>query len=200
MQTSPDYSDLNFLQRLWQDNRDNPDASNMMAALIISATPASPKSMRPGLGKTTAPEETTVVNEKSTEANNGNKEGEGANLPKRGVNNPNTKAASNLGNKLHYDQLNGGSGEGLPTELQSRYPNTQFKFTRRGEKGADVEVVGGTHPSKYPESTWDPNNNYGDFKPNTPSGNKKFKTETGNGKLPKNTQKLPYDPSSGKLQ
>jgi hypothetical protein len=88
----------------------------------------------------------------------------------------------------------------LPTELQQRYPNTQFEFTRRGQKGADVKVVGGTHPSQYPGSTWNPNNDYGDFKPASTGGTKTFNSDIKNGKLPTNTQMLPYNTTTGHLQ
>ena len=118
----------------------------------------------------------------------------------KGMNNTKTKEAADLGNKVHYDSKNGGTGEALPTELQNRYPNTQFRFLRRGQKGADVEYVGGTHPSEYEGSTWAPGNKYGDFKPDTKSGTNKFNSEIKNNKLPENTQKLTYDPVSGKLQ
>lgn len=120
----------------------------------------------------------------------------------RGMNNPTTKRQADLGNRVHYDQLNGGpaGSVGLPTELQLRYPNTQFKFTRRGQKGADVEVVGGVHPSFYFASTWTPGSNHADFKPNTPSGTRNFAKELKSGKLPMDTQKLTYDPVTGALQ
>lgn len=113
------------------------------------------------------------------------------------MNNANTRAAVELGNRVHYDALNGGSGVGLPTELSLRYPDTQFKFTRRGEKGADVEVIGGVHPSAYPGSTWNPGNNFGDFKSSLDT---KFNSEIKKGKLPTNTEKLSYDSSTGHLQ
>jgi RHS repeat-associated protein len=101
------------------------------------------------------------------------------------------------GNQLHYDQENGGSGTGLPTQLKVLYPHTTFYFSRRGEQKVDVTVTGGTHPSKYPGSTWDPNNMFGDFKT---VKDKKFSSEVKNGKLPADTQKLTYDPATGKLQ
>ena len=118
----------------------------------------------------------------------------------RGMNNPSSKAAANLGNSLHYDQLNGGAGEGLPTELSKKYPKTDFIFKRRGEKGVDVEIDGGKHPSTYPGSTWNPNNKFGDFKPATPSGIYNFYYKIKIGKFPKNTEKLLYDPQTGKLK
>jgi len=117
----------------------------------------------------------------------------------KGIRNPITKKATNLGNKVHYDKLNGGTGNGLPSELTKRYPKTQFRFSRRGQKGADVEVVGGLHPSKYPNSTWKPGNDFGDFKPNSPSGIYKFLRELLKGKLPNNTERLLYDKTNGKL-
>ena len=97
------------------------------------------------------------------------------------------------GNQLHYDQFSGGTGTGLPTQLLLRYPNTTFDFTGRG---VDVIYTGGVHPSQYPGSTWKPGNNYGDFKT---IKDIKFQGEINSGKLPSNTQKLTYDPATGKL-
>ena len=116
--------------------------------------------------------------------------------------NPKVRAAADLGNRVHYDQLNGGAAGSveLPSALQARYPNTQFRFARRGEQGPGVEVVGGAHPSQYPNSTWDPANNFGDFKPGTTSGTRTFNQDVRKGKLPTNTQNLTYDPTTGKLQ
>jgi RHS repeat-associated protein len=101
------------------------------------------------------------------------------------------------GNALHYDRLAGGTGEGLPTQLALKYPETTFEFTGRGAKGADVKYISGKHPSKYPGSTWGAANDYGDFKTIKDS---KFNGEVNSGKLPKNTEKLTYDPVTGKLQ
>ncbi len=119
-----------------------------------------------------------------------------------GTNNPNVRAAVDMGNRVHYDQLNGGpaGSVGLPTELSARFPNTQFRFTPRGARGADVEVVGGTHPSQYPGSTWAPGNRFGDFKPGTVSGGKTFRSDIRKNKLPANTQQLNYNPTTGALQ
>ena len=114
--------------------------------------------------------------------------------PLKGTRNPKVANAVNKGNKFHYDDLNGGKGKSGPNQLQEMYPDTEFRFTRRGEKGADVEVVGGKHPSEYSNSTWKPGNNYGDFKPNTPSGKRTFKSDIKKEKLPENTQELLYDP------
>ena len=61
-----------------------------------------------------------------------------------------------IGNYLHYDSLNGGAGTKLPSDLAAMYPQTDFRFARRGEAGVDVEVVGGIHPSDtsvYPGHT-----------------------------------------------
>jgi RHS repeat-associated protein len=117
----------------------------------------------------------------------------------QGAANPVVKGAIDLGNKVHYDKLNGGTGEGLPTELSQKYPDTRFKFTPRGASGADVEYLGGTHPSQYPGSTWDPGNNFADFKPNTTSGTRSFNSAVNSGSFPANTQLLKYDPITGKL-
>jgi YD repeat-containing protein len=121
-------------------------------------------------------------------------------LTPRGMRNPKVAASVNLGNQLHYDQLNGGTGQGLPTQLSNLYPNTEFSFLPRGAKGADVEFISGPHPSTYPHSTWLPGNNFGDFKPFTPSSTYNFNSKIKNGKLPVNTQLLPYFPLSGKLK
>src|SRR5262249_54988021 len=99
-----------------------------------------------------------------------------------------------------YDKLNGGEGEGLPTELTKRYPETQFEFTKRGEAGPDVRITGGKHPSEYPGSTWEKGKNYGDFKPDSPGGRRTFNSDQKKGKLPGDTQNIPYDPSTGHLK
>jgi RHS repeat-associated protein len=120
----------------------------------------------------------------------------------RGMANSTVRTAVELGNKVHYDRLNGGPAGsiGLPSELSARFPNTQFRFTSRGAKGADVEVVGGTHPSQYPGSTWAPGNRFGDFKPGSVSGNNTFRADIKSGKLPANTQQLKYNTTTGNLQ
>jgi hypothetical protein len=113
---------------------------------------------------------------------------------------PACAAAANTGNRVHYDSLNGGTGSALPTELSAKYPNTTFQFTRRGAAGADVMVLpGGMHPSAYQGSTSAPGNNYADFKPNTASGTANFNRRVSNGRLPANTELLPYDPVTGNL-
>lgn len=104
-----------------------------------------------------------------------------------------------LGNLVHYDSLNGSIGERLPTELANRFPETIFAFTERGAKGADVRIVGGRHPSEYLDSPWESTSLFGDFKPATHSSAKGFLREIIRGKLPENTQYIPYDPISGKL-
>jgi len=116
-----------------------------------------------------------------------------------------TSDALNMGNKVHYDQLNGGTGEWLPTELQRMYPETQFNFTRRGQSGADVEfeeMPGNKHPSEYEVNPmkWPEGFNYGDFKPYTGSGYATFLKDINKGKLPDDTAFLPYDPQSGELK
>ena len=116
----------------------------------------------------------------------------------RGMNNANTRNAVNSGNMRHYDRLNGGVGEQLPSALlpANQYLKTIFSFKKRGQSGADVEDVDGLHPSQYPGSTWNSGNNFGDFKPNTKSGIYKFNSSVRNGVLPPNTQLLPYASSS----
>ncbi len=104
-----------------------------------------------------------------------------------------------VGNAVHYDQLNGGVSAGGPTQLQQRYPSTQFQFARRGQAGVDVTYVRGTHPSAYPNSNWPAEFNYGDFKPNTLSGAKTFYRELSSGKFPIDTIPLPYDPQTRAL-
>jgi hypothetical protein len=106
----------------------------------------------------------------------------------------NCTPAINMGNAVHYDKLNGGQGTQLPTYLQKMFPNTEFDFTRRGQKGADVKVTGGTHPSQYSGSFWNPKNNSGDFKPDTPSGTRRFNRQFPGGGV----ERLPYDPNTGK--
>jgi RHS repeat-associated protein len=109
-------------------------------------------------------------------------------------------AAAARGNIFHYDRLNGGAGEYGPTQLQRRYPETQFRFARRGEPRADVEYVGGRHPSKYPGSDWPEGFDFGDFKPDTTSGSRTFYEELNSGKLPQDTVPLPYDPANMTLK
>lgn len=109
--------------------------------------------------------------------------------------------ALNTGNKVHYDQENGGEGEWLPSELQKMYPDVNFKFTGRGEKGVDVEVLPGPNPSDSETNpmNWQPGNDFGDFKPGTYSGWKTFLKDINKGKIPVNSEYLPYDPETGKL-
>jgi hypothetical protein len=97
-----------------------------------------------------------------------------------------------MGNMVHVDTLNGGTGTQLPTKTQAMYPETEFFFRPRFMKGPDVEYIRGKHPSQYEGSTWLPQNNYGDWKP---EGQRlsKFLYEQKIGKLPSNTQRLPYD-------
>ena len=112
------------------------------------------------------------------------------------------KSPLEIGNYLNYDRLNGGTGTKLPSDLAAMYPQTRFRFTRRGEAGADVEFVGGVHPSNtsvYPGTQWPVNANYGDFKPNTPSGWRKLQKQIRNRGYDPNTVFLPYDPSTGEL-
>jgi hypothetical protein len=108
--------------------------------------------------------------------------------------------AVNHGNRFHYDQLNGADGAYGPSQLQARYPHTQFVFARRGQAGADVTVVPGTiHPSDqtvHPGSTWKSGNMYGDFKPDTRSGRATFQRDVQSQKLETNTQMLLYDVNS----
>ncbi len=110
--------------------------------------------------------------------------------------------ALSMGNKVHYDQLNGGTGEWLPTELQKMYKDTEFNFPRRGQSGADVEYISGTHPSKYELNPmkWPEGFNYGDFKPGTANGYKTFLKDINKGKLPADSVYLPYEPKTGKLK
>jgi hypothetical protein len=101
-----------------------------------------------------------------------------------------------IGNRMHYDALNGGAGAYGPSQLQARYPNTQFNFARRGQAGVDVTYLSGTHPSAYPNSTWPAGAMHGDFKPNTFSGARTFFNQVGSGRLPADTVPIPYDPNS----
>jgi hypothetical protein len=207
------YSDLDFVDRWQVDYGDNSDADEMWGALSDAFTAVNLRGggEKPSLKETTIKEPVGKTNEIANKANGGNDQASISNAATgevnnstivtkaKGVNNANTKNAANIGNKVHYDQLNGSTGQQLPTQLAQKYPNTQFRFLKRGQAGADVEVTGGTHPSEYPGSTWVPGNKYGDFKPNTPSGKTNFNREVKSGKLPKNTQKLSYDPTTGKL-
>jgi RHS repeat-associated protein len=113
----------------------------------------------------------------------------------RGMNNPVVSKAVDRGIQAHYDKTTNPARynhEGCPTQIQERYPNTEFKFARLGQKGVDVTWIGGDHPSTYPGSTWPSSINQADFKPNTSTGNA-FK-------LPPNTLRIPYDPQTGQIQ
>jgi hypothetical protein len=99
------------------------------------------------------------------------------------------------GNDFHYDTENGGPGQ-----LDDMYPDTTFDYKRRGQKGVDATWTGGTHPSQYPDSTWDPANDFGDFKTDTRRSQREFYKEIRRGKLPPNTQPLPYDRDTGELK
>ena len=123
----------------------------------------------------------------------------------RGASSPRLRASAFNGNEMHYDCLNGGrgfaaSGIGAPSQLQRRYPDTLFRFTRRGEKGADVYYVGGQHPSSYPGSSWPRGVDVADFKPYTSSGLKAVPKEIRAGKLPPDTFPIFYEPNNGVLR
>jgi hypothetical protein len=104
-----------------------------------------------------------------------------------------------LGNKVHYDKLNGGQGEELPSKLQEQYPKTKFKFAPRGAAGPDVQVVSGAHPSEYKGSDWPEGVDYADFKPDTDSGARTFQRDIAKGKLPVDTYRLTYNIKTGGL-
>lgn len=112
----------------------------------------------------------------------------------RGGANPRTRAAAGRGSTLHSDR----PGH-LPDQLRARYPETQFEFTKPGQRGQDALVVGGTHPSQYPGSTWPAGVNRADFKPGTPSGAQTFRSDQRN-KWTDPTHMLPYDPETGQLR
>ena len=111
----------------------------------------------------------------------------------KGSANEETKKAASRGSSLHSDKPGN-----LPDQLRERYPDTDFEFKPPGKPGQDVEVSGGTHPSEYPDSGWHPDADHGDFKPNTKGGDKTFKRDQAT-KWPEKTQKIPYDPPTGKL-
>jgi RHS repeat-associated protein len=111
-----------------------------------------------------------------------------------------TVSALKVGNRVHYDENNGGSkgSRELPSKLKQKYSDSEFRFTRRGEKGADVKVTDTSkHPSEYEDSKWPEGYDYGDWKPNTKSGWNKFQKDVIKGKLPENTMIIPYDPATG---
>ncbi|WP_224367881.1 hypothetical protein [Hyalangium versicolor] len=116
-----------------------------------------------------------------------------ASKPKGGAH-PETKKAASFGSTLHSDK----PGK-LPDQLRQKFPETQLEFTKPGQAGQDVKVVGGKHPSEYEGSTWKPGVDFGDFKPDTPSGRATFKSDQKN-KWQEETQLLPYDPKTGKLK
>lgn len=98
------------------------------------------------------------------------------------------------GNAFHYDELNGGipGTQGGPSQLQSLYPHTEFRFAPRGVSGPDVQVVGGLHPSDplaYPGTNWPVGSDTADFKPNW----RQFNRDISSGKLPPDTVPIIYD-------
>ena len=114
-------------------------------------------------------------------------------LVPKGSANPATRAAAIRGSALHADRPGM-----LPDQLRTRYPNTQFEFTKSGVAGQDVRIVGGDHPSIDGSSSWPEGVNYGDFKPGTPEGIKTFKYDQ-KYKWSEPTHYLPYDPITGIL-
>jgi hypothetical protein len=123
----------------------------------------------------------------------GSSGGGGGGAPK-GSANPVTRAAAGRGSTLHADK----PGH-LPDQLRARYPNTQFVFKKSGVAGQDVQVVGGTHPSAYPGSSWPAGVDFADFKPNTTSGARTFRSDQAN-KWSQPTHMLPYSQGTGTLQ
>jgi hypothetical protein len=115
-------------------------------------------------------------------------------LAPKGSGNPAVSKAAGRGSTLHSDK----PGH-LPDQLRQRYPETEFDMKKPGVPGQDVQVVGGKHPSDYPDLTWPKGTDYGDFKPDTPGGRKTFNSDQKN-KWPDPTNMLPYDPKTGKLQ
>jgi RHS repeat-associated protein len=112
----------------------------------------------------------------------------------RGMNDPRVKQAADIGNRFHYDKTTDPSKythEGGPTQLQKRYPNTEFRFAKRGQGGIDVKYVAGPHPSTYRGSNWPTSTNQADFKPDTATG-RAFK-------LSPNTVRFLYSPSTGQI-
>ncbi len=112
----------------------------------------------------------------------------------RGSLNPVTSGASQRGILLHSDLP-----DNLPSQLRLEMPDTLFEFTRQGQRGQDVRVVGGEkHPSEYPGSPWPSGVLFGDFKPDTLGGRRTFASDQRN-KWTEPTYMLPYDPATGKL-
>ena len=114
--------------------------------------------------------------------------------------NGNTRSTK-IGNDVHYDVENGGTGQGGPSAFKRKYPETGATHARRFEPGADVTIKPGTkHPSSYPGSNWPKNANHADFKPANSSGLRQFRADLKSGKLPPNTVMLPYDPVTGEIR
>ena len=90
----------------------------------------------------------------------------------RGGANPKVQSSAEIGRRLHEDK----PGQ-LPDQLRERFSNTEFEFAKPGQPGQDARVVGGTHPSEYPESSWPKGVDFGDFKPDTPSGLQTFESD-----------------------
>lgn len=112
----------------------------------------------------------------------------------KGGANPVVRAAAARGSTLHSDKPGN-----LPDQLRAAYPNTTFDFTKPGVAGQDVRVVGGTHPSQYPGTSWPTGIDYADFKPGTPSGSRTFASDQ-RLKWSQPTHMLPYDPKTGQLK
>jgi RHS repeat-associated protein len=116
--------------------------------------------------------------------------------PVRGVNHPKVRKAVDVGIKVHYDKTTDPSKykhAGGPTQVKKEiYPESSFRFARRGQKGPDVIWTGRKHPSTYRDSRWPSGVNQADFKPDTPTGRAM--------KLPPNTHRILYDPKTGKLK
>jgi hypothetical protein len=113
--------------------------------------------------------------------------------PKGGAN-PAVQQAASRGSALHSDKPGN-----LPDQLRAKYPETELEFTKPGQRGQDVAVKGGKHPSDYPDSDWKKDVDKGDFKPDTKSGKKTFESDQKK-KWKEETQMLPYDAKAGKLK
>jgi hypothetical protein len=114
----------------------------------------------------------------------------------RGAQDAYIRSRMNVGNQVHYDQITDPTRythEGGPSQTLKKYnQGTEFRFTRRGQDGPDIEYLRGPHPSTYPNSNWPAGVNKADFKPDTPSGRARS--------LPSGVYKILYDPDTGELK
>jgi hypothetical protein len=185
-----DQATLNWLKLQHPAKRPKLDANGLAMMALLPEGEAADEALQAGSAEEkSAFEKATDIEGNAPQAGNDVSQGGG-----KGSANENTKNAASRGTSRHSDKPGN-----LPDQLRDKYPDTNLEFTKPGVKGQDVKVVGGKHPSEYPDSDWSPGADHGDFKPDTPGGTKTFNHDQKN-KWTEPTQKVPYDPSTGKLK